>query len=144
MTSENSLKWWKCFLFHLKSSCRSWNFCSEFLVIHAEKRLDKKAQVNFKIYDTTNLITNNFSTHITRYHKIFRYEIRSVNRTEHEKYCFSEKTCTNCGEETGPRLFLKKSKLSILSLDQQPEVSYRLFLLYVKVEGYQNMLKLRC
>ena len=78
---------------------------------HAEKRLDKKAQVNFKIYDTANLITNNFSRHITRYHKIFKYEIRSVNRTEHEKYCFSEKTCTKCGEETSPRLFLKKIKI---------------------------------
>ena len=37
--------------------------------------------------------------------------------------------------------FLKKSNLSI-SQDQQSEVSYSLFFLYVQVEDYQNKLKL--
>ena len=56
---------------------------------------------------------------------------------------FLEKSCTKCGEETSPRLFFEKSILSI-SLDQQFEVPYSLFLLYVQVEDYQNILKLRC
>ena len=33
----------------------SWIFCYE------EKRLDKKAMVNFKVYDVTELITNNYN-----------------------------------------------------------------------------------
>ena len=41
-----------------------------------------------------------------------------------------------------PRLFYKKSKLSI-SLDQQPKMLYSLFL-YIQVEVYQNILKLKC
>ena len=36
-----------------------------------------------------------------------------------------------------------KSKLRI-SLDQQPKVLQSLFLLYIKVEFYENVLKLRC
>ena len=37
-----------------------------------EKRLDKKAKVNFKMYDVTNCITNNYNTHIARYLKDLR------------------------------------------------------------------------
>ena len=36
---------------------------------HIGKRLDKKAKVNFRIYDATNLITNRYNTHIARYLK---------------------------------------------------------------------------
>ena len=32
-----------------------------------EKRLDKKAMVNFKISDVTDWTTNNYSRHITQY-----------------------------------------------------------------------------
>ena len=56
---------------------------------------------------------------------------------------FLKKSCTKCGGLTSPRQLFKKSKLSI-SLDQQSEVSYSLLLLYVQVEDYQNILKLRC
>ena len=42
---------------------------------------------------------------------------------------------------TSRRSFYKKSQLSI-SLDQQPEILGGLFLLYVQVEDYQNILKL--
>ena len=59
------------------------------------------------------------------------------------KSTFLEKPYTKYGGEFRPRPFLKKSKLSI-SLDQQSEVSYSLFLLYVQVKDYQNVLKLRC
>ena len=54
---------------------------------------------------------------------------------------FLEKSRAKCGGETRP--FLKKLKLSI-SQDQQSEDPYSLFLLYVPVEDYQNILKLRC
>ena len=33
---------------------------------YVEKRLDKKAIVNFKIYDDTDWTTNNYNTHIIR------------------------------------------------------------------------------
>ena len=50
---------------------------------------------------------------------------------------FFKESCAKCGRETSSRPFLKKSKLSI-SLDQQSEVSYSLFLLYVQDENHQN------
>ena len=36
---------------------------------YLEKRLDKKAKVNCKIYDVTNWNTNNYNKHIARYLK---------------------------------------------------------------------------
>ena len=57
---------------------------------------------------------------------------------------FLEKSYTKCGGEFGPRPFYQKPKLSI-SLDQHSEMLLGLFLLYVPVEVYQNiLLKLRC
>ena len=44
---------------------------------------------------------------------------------------FLEKSYTECGRETIPRPFTKKSKLSI-SLDQYSKVLYILFLLFAK------------
>ena len=44
------------------------NFCPEFWV-HAGKRLDKNAKVNFKTYEVTDWETNNYNTHITQYLK---------------------------------------------------------------------------
>ena len=41
----------------------SWHFD------YAEKRLDKKAMVNFKIYDVTDWKTNNNNTHNAQYLK---------------------------------------------------------------------------
>ena len=58
------------------------------------------------------------------------------------KSIFLEKSYTKSGGEFRPRPFLKKSKLSI-TLDQQSEVLCSLFLLYVQVKDYQNILKLR-
>ena len=54
-----------------------------------------------------------------------------------------ETSYSKCGGETSLRPFSKKSNL-IKSLDQQSKVLYSLFLLYIQVEGYQNMLKLSC
>ena len=53
----------KSFLFHLKVSFRSQDI--NFFVVnfgHVEKRLDSK-DVNFKIYDVTAWLTNNYKTY---------------------------------------------------------------------------------
>ena len=55
---------------------------------------------------------------------------------------FHEKSYTKCGGKASLRSYLKKSKLNIY-LDQQSEILYRLFLLYVQVEIYKNILKVR-
>ena len=39
---------------------------------HVEKRLDKKALINFKIYDIKDWTTINYNTHITQYLKKYR------------------------------------------------------------------------
>ena len=56
---------------------------------------------------------------------------------------FLEKSYRKRKGEPSLRAFYKKSKLSI-SLNQQPDILQSLFLLYVQVEVYQNILKLRC
>ena len=48
---------------------------------------------------------------------------------------FLEKSYTECDRETSPKLFSKRSKLSI-SLDKEPKHLKSLFLLYVQVEDY--------
>ena len=65
---------------------------------------------------------------------LIKYNIRNI---------FIEKSYRKYGGKACPRPFCKKSKLSI-SLDQQTEIIYNLFLLSVQVEVYQNILKLRC
>ena len=44
------------------------NLCPEFFV-HVGKTLDKKANVNFKVYEVINWETNNCNTHIAQYLK---------------------------------------------------------------------------
>ena len=63
--------------------------------------------------------------------QIIEYTMRNI---------FLEKSNKKCGGETSPRHFSEKSKLNI-SLDQQSKVLYNLFLLYLQVEIYQNLLK---
>ena len=65
--------------------------------------------------------------------QLIEYNVKSI---------FLEKTYTKYNGEAFSRLFYKKSKLTI-SLDQQFEMIQRLFLLYVQVEVYQSILKLR-
>ena len=45
-----------------------YNFCRDILV-YVLKQLDKKAIVNFKIYEVTEWTTNNCNTHIAQYLK---------------------------------------------------------------------------
>ena len=53
---------------------------------------------------------------------------------------FLEKLRAAHGRKTSTRPFFNKSKLGI-SLDQQSEVLYNLFLLYFQVQDYGNILK---
>ena len=59
------------------------------------------------------------------------------------KNIFLKKSFAKSGGENSSRPFYEKSKLHI-SLDQQFEILYRLFLSYVQVEIYQNISKLSC
>ena len=83
--------------------------------------IDQKDKVNFKIYDVTAWLTNNYSTHLPNISRskdnqtmkpgqLIDYDMSNI---------FLEKPYTKCGEETRP--FLKKLKLR-LSLDQQSKV----------------------
>ena len=58
------------------------------------------------------------------------------------KFAFLEKSYMKRDRETNPRVVLKQ-EFSIL-LEQQSAFLCCLLLLYVQVEDYQNMLKLRC
>ena len=59
------------------------------------------------------------------------------------KNIYLKKSYIKYGGGTIPITYSKTSKL-VKSLDQQSKVLYSLFLLYVQVQGYQNILKLRC
>ena len=61
-----------------------------------------------------------------KFGQLIEYNMRDI---------FLEKSYAKRGGETGP---FKKSKLSI-SLSQQSEASYSLFLPYIQVEDYQNI-----
>ena len=50
----------------LFSLLRFLNFCPDFFG-HVGKRFDKKAKVNFKIYDVINWETNKYNTHIAQH-----------------------------------------------------------------------------
>ena len=54
------------------------------------------------------------------------------------------KTYTKFVGKTIPRPFSEKKTNLKISLDQQPEILEGLFLSYVQVEDYQNILKLTC
>ena len=62
---------------------------------------------------------------------------------EYNRNIFLQKLCRKCGVETIPRLFFKKSNLTI-SLDQQSKVSYSLFFIAYQGKGYRNIVKLSC
>ena len=71
LATESSLKLMKnAFYFTLKSLfvLRIFKFLS-WLFGHAEKRLDLKDKVNFKIYDVITWLTNNCNKHIDQYLK---------------------------------------------------------------------------
>ena len=59
-----------------------------------------------------------------KFGQLIEYNMRNI---------FLEKSYTKCGGKIIPGPFSKESKLSI-SLDQQTDILYSLFLLYVQVE----------
>ena len=56
---------------------------------------------------------------------------------------FLETSYTKCGGDASPRPNYRKSKLSIPP-DQQSETLCSLFLLYVQMEVYETVLKIKC
>ena len=82
------------------------------------------------IYTLSN-ISRSKGNQTKKFGHLIEYTIRNI---------FLLKSCTKCGEKINPRPFYKKSKLSI-SLDRQ-SVMLKIFL-YVQVEDYQIILKLR-
>ena len=79
------------------------------------------------------LISQEVSNQTIKFGQLIEYNRRNIT---HEKWY------KKCGGEASPRLFHKKWKLRI-SLDQHSKMLYRLLLLCVQVEVYQNILKLR-
>ena len=58
-----------CFILKALFILEIFTFLRYLLFGYVEKRLDKKAMVNFKIYDVTDWATNNYNIHITQYVK---------------------------------------------------------------------------
>ena len=100
---------------------------------YIEKRLDKKAKVNFKIHD----ITDRTKSNVTAGQKAFAIHIlTNISRSKGNQIKklgqlidyymtnnFPENiTYTKCGEKTSFRLFYKTSKLSISLAHQQYEM----------------------
>ena len=82
------------------------------------KRLDKKAKINFRIYDVANweTIRIHILPNISR--STGNRTIKFCQLTEYNmRYIFLEKLYTKHGGETSPRPFFKKLSLSIY-LDQ--------------------------
>ena len=69
-----------------------------------------------------------------KFGQLIEYNMRNI---------FLEKSYTKCDEAASTRSLYKKSKFSMY-LDQQSEMVYILFLLYVQVEVYQYILTLKC
>ena len=70
-------------------------------------------------------ISRGKDNHTMKFGELIEYNMRNI---------FLETSYTKCGGETIPRLFSKKSKLSI-PFDQQAKVLYSLFLLYAKLRA---------
>ena len=78
---------------------------------YVEKRLDKKAMFNFKIYDVTDWTANNFNTHITQYLDKFFGQLIKYNM----KNGFLEKSSRKWGRETSSKPFFVFRKSFMLS-----------------------------
>ena len=65
------------FILKLSSFSRYLNFFPDFLAM-SKKQLDWKYKVNFKIYDITTCLINNYNTNIAQY--FFLYHHNNVHR----------------------------------------------------------------
>ena len=86
------------------------------------KQFDQKDKINLKFYDVTIWLKNNQTM---KFGQLVEYNMRNV---------FLEKSYTKYGEETSPRPFSGRLKLSI-ALDQQPKVLRSLFLFNPKLRA---------
>ena len=68
-----------------------------------------------------------------KFGQLIEYNMRNI---------FLEKSYAKCGRETIPRLFSKKSKVSIY-LDQKSAVLYSLFLLYDNLRANRKNIETR-
>ena len=75
-----------------------------------EKRFDKKAQINFKIYVVTDWIVNNYNTRqnnqAMKFGQLIKQNVRNI---------FLETLCTKYGVEASPRPFYKIFKIEYIS-----------------------------
>ena len=110
--------------------------CLSLLFDHVGKRLDWKDKVNFKIDEIVAWLTNNYNAHIAQYFKKRNQTIAFGQLIKYNRNIFLVKSYTQCGRETIPRPFSKKSKVSI-SVDRYSKVSYNLLLLYAKLRAIQ-------
>ena len=108
MTTESPLKMMKnafCLTLKLLSFLNTSIFALTFWSY--KKRLDKKAKVNFELYEVVNWITNYYNTHIARYLKSEGNE--TMKFAQLKEYCirniFLENSCTKCDAETSPTPF---------------------------------------
>ena len=110
--------------------------CLSLLFDHVGKRLDWKHKVNFKIDEIVAWLTNNYNAHIAQYFKKSNQTIAFGHLIKYNRNIFLVKSYTQCGRETIPRPFSKKSKVSI-SVDRYSKVLYNLLLLYAKLRAIQ-------
>ena len=98
----------KCFLFHLKSSFRSWVFfvfsssSLFFPVTHCFRGWSKK---NLKVYDVINCLNKNLITHFVWYlEKEIKCDIETLSfDRELNKEHFTEISCRKCAPNGSPR-----------------------------------------
>ena len=105
------------FYFMLKAvfALEIFNFSSRLFLLYAEKQLDKKAKVNFKIKTSQTghqIITIRILSNISRSKGNQSVKFGQLIEHNMRKILF-EKSCTNCNGETSPRPFCKQSELSI-------------------------------
>ena len=126
------------FLFHVKSSFRSWDIYIFVLIrklwLIFKSMMSQTGQQIITMHILPNISISKGNQSI-KFGQLIEYNMRNI---------FLEKWYTKCSREASLRNFYKKSKLSIKFLDQQSEMLWSLFWLYVQVEVYQSILKLRC
>ena len=93
------------------------------IFVYVQKRFDKKAMVNFKLYDVTGWITNLCNIQLPKISRSNGNQTREMGQLIECKIrnIFLEKSYTKYGGEASPRPFYKKTKSSI-SLNQQTEM----------------------
>ena len=105
-------KYEKCFLFHLKSSFRSWDiqvfvFSSSPLFLPVSHCFSGWSKKNLKVYDAINCISKNLITHFVWYLKKeigCDIEILSIVRVSNKEH-FYGKSCGKCAPKASDRPF---------------------------------------